>query len=184
MTDDELRYLPDYPNYGISKEGRIWSIARLVNGRQYGGEWIKPPSKLDEYYRPRLTDIYGNRKKTLVHILVCRAYHGEKPGPEYIVCHGHKTKKSDCRAISIRWGTSKENSGPDRRRDGTSANGEQNSNAKLTKEDVFAILKLIDSGVTQVEIAKIYKVEKNTINRINTGKNWGSLTGRKWGNGK
>lgn len=51
--------------------------------------------------------------------------------------------------------------------------------AKLTEEDVTNILKLLDQGVKQSQIAEQYGVGANTISHINTGFTWGWLTGRK-----
>lgn len=59
-----------------------------------------------------------------------------------------------------RWKSSKENS------------GENCYAAKLTREKVKEILKLLQSGVSQAQIARKFEVSPMTISRIKNGQRW------------
>lgn len=50
--------------------------------------------------------------------------------------------------------------------------GENNDNAKLSKENVLEIKKLLDNDVYQVHIAKAFNVSQPLISLIKTGKLW------------
>lgn len=184
-----LIYLPDFPDYGISKDGRIWSKQRMVNRNQHkkadgswpllkvGGIWLKPSHDKDGYQRVGMTNINGVRKMIRVAIAVCRAYHGEKPKPEYVVCHAKGTNKSDCRAEILRWDTQQANLGPDKLADGTDNRGSRHFDAKLDEDEVIEIVKLIKEGAKNKIIAEKYKVTRSCIYDIRRGKSWGWLTG-------
>lgn len=58
------------------------------------------------------------------------------------------------------------------------AYGENNHHAKLTEDDVLEIIKLLNRGMLQKEIAKEYGVHPGTIHAISSGKNWRHLTCR------
>ena len=56
--------------------------------------------------------------------------------------------------------------------------GENNSNAKLTKEQVLKIVELSKQNkYSQVELSKIFKTSEGTISRILSGLRWSSVTG-------
>jgi len=50
--------------------------------------------------------------------------------------------------------------------------GENNSNSKLTEENVKDIKKRLQQGERGVDIAKIYNVKRCTISSIKNGRNW------------
>jgi len=50
--------------------------------------------------------------------------------------------------------------------------GENNPNAKLTKEDIMKIKELRKTGMTQQKIADMYKVSQVNIGRILSGRLW------------
>ena len=54
--------------------------------------------------------------------------------------------------------------------------GEAHYAARLTADDVRAILKHVTEGVSQVELAKRFRVRTTTINAIVCGRNWRSIT--------
>ena len=84
------------------------------------------------------------------------------------VCHNRKCVNP----AHLRLGTQKENMA-DRKRDGTGAEGEKSSLAKLTEAKVAKIRSLYaKGGVTQTEIAKAYGVSIATISLIVNGKRW------------
>lgn len=51
--------------------------------------------------------------------------------------------------------------------------GEKNGTSVLTEESVSEIKQLLQQGMKQRDIAKVFGVSQNTIYKINTGKVWG-----------
>lgn len=59
--------------------------------------------------------------------------------------------------------------------------GENNTNAKLTKEQVLKIVELSNKNkYSQVELSKMFNTSEATISRILSGLRWGSVTGIKY----
>jgi len=72
-------------------------------------------------------------------------------------------------------GTNKENS-TDKILNGTSTRGEKDAQAKLTEKEVHEIKELGRSGVSQSQIAKVYKVSQSLISMIVSGHRWAHVT--------
>jgi hypothetical protein len=73
---------------------------------------------------------------------------------------------------NVYWATPSQNSGADRRRDGTDNRGEKSGMAKLNQMQV-RIIKRLRGVVSQVDAAQIFKVHYTTISNVQTGKSWG-----------
>lgn len=59
--------------------------------------------------------------------------------------------------------------------------GENNTNAKLTKEQVLKIVDLSKQNkYSQVELSKMFDTSEGTISRILSGLRWSSVTGIKY----
>lgn len=56
-------------------------------------------------------------------------------------------------------------------------NGERNRNAKLTAPQVLAIRRLYLSGVSKHDIAPLYGIHPNSVNRLVSGRRWAHLPG-------
>lgn len=107
-----------------------------------------------------------------VHQLVAHAFIGpQAPGME--VCHinGHP---ADNRLENLRYGTPTQNSN-DRIIHGTANRGERHGMAKLTKNDVLEIRRLIQAGHTHEEIAPRYGITANHVGKIRHRERWGWL---------
>jgi hypothetical protein len=50
--------------------------------------------------------------------------------------------------------------------------GEKNPNAKLTKDDVLAIIAAVTGGETQTSVAKRYGISQTTVSALVRGKGW------------
>ena len=103
MTDTKFTPLPGYE---VSSNGAVLSIS--TNWRGWGAREMKWSSDGSGYPVVRLTTPEGVRKKFKVHQLVCRAFHGEKPAPNYEVCHIDGDPMNN-KAENIRWGTRSDN---------------------------------------------------------------------------
>jgi hypothetical protein len=102
-----------YPGYTVDREGNVWSDS---NWRGYGLRKLSQKPNSHGYPSVKVK-FEGRMKKALVHVMVCRAFHGPKPSPEHQVRHLNGIR-SDCRAENLAWGTPKENAA-DRKAHGT-----------------------------------------------------------------
>lgn len=107
------------------------------------------------------------RETFRVHRIVALAFLGEPPAG-CIVLHGCRGK--DCNSIdNLSYGTSSQNNGKDRLRDGTDNRGARNGNAKLKDDDIRFIRKSSD---THAALAKAYGVSQTTIYQIRLNTRW------------
>ena len=91
--------IPDYPGYLANKEGMLFI---LKTGRKtYGG------FSENDYCRIRVT-VENIHKYTLVHRLVCEAFHGPASSQKYFVNHKNGIK-NDNRSVNLEWVSQKEN---------------------------------------------------------------------------
>jgi len=75
----------------------------------------------------------------------------------------------------IRWGSQAENIA-DKHLDGTFPKGELSANAKLTNKQAKYIYSLKGGNLTQMQIAKMFGVSRDTISGIWLGKQWSHIT--------
>lgn len=113
----------------------------------------------------------GTRKTVLVYRLVARAFHGEKPGPGYVVAHGDGDSTNDC-ADNLRWATHAENM-QDMVDHGRSLRGNHPS-AKFDEDGIREIREL-QGAVGARELGRQLGVWHTTIIRIWSGQRWGWL---------
>lgn len=98
--------IPGYPNYGVTKCGKVWSRPRKVrigygNFRNKKGKWLRS-------WRSVGYSMVATRPKSrMVHELSCLAFIGPKPF-EYDVDHINK-KRSDNRSENLRYITRSRN---------------------------------------------------------------------------
>lgn len=148
--------IPDLLNALIqldSAECALWPYTRTVGG--YGECYV------DGYH-------------WLVHRYVCTMVHGAPPSLNHEVAHS-------CHAPAcanpnhLRWATPLENQA-DRVARGTSGRGEAHTNAKLTRDDVREILRLMAKpSPSPTQIGKKFGVSETLVRRIAKGKAWAWL---------
>lgn len=167
-----MKQIPNFPDYQITKDGRIWSTPR--NGTQ--GGWIKPFLGKKGYFQINLYNKKGifNRR---IHRLVLETYIGPCPaGME--ACHNNSIKTNN-HLKNLRWDTKSANikeavlcgSHPSAHQ-----NGEDNPCAKLTKEKVKVIRYLRDVAKFSLkDIAWQFDITNQTVSKICTGKRWKHL---------
>jgi hypothetical protein len=107
------------------------------------------------------------------HVLVCEAFHGPRPSPDHEVAHCDGNRANN-RSSNVRWATPKENAA-DRSLHGTQS-GSNHPAAKLLVADVLAIHHLKQFGFRGSDIALMFDMNRNTINRIAAGKSWTTST--------
>ena len=91
--------IPNTPGYLANENGELLILA--TNRRTIGG------LTNNDYPRIRIT-IDGKHKHTLVHRLICSAFHGPPTVEKYTVNHKNGIKK-DNRASNLEWVSQKEN---------------------------------------------------------------------------
>lgn len=48
MEEIELKTIPRFPNYAITRDGRVWSKPRInAVGNNLQGQWLKPVKRKD-----------------------------------------------------------------------------------------------------------------------------------------
>lgn len=161
--------------YMVSNMGRVKSLSRMTpNGRHFPTIIKKQSFNRGGYLHVVLYG--GSRSKTwTIHKLVGKHY---LCNPENKKTINHKNGiKTDNRASELEWFTYKEqvihafkiglNVMPKGIR----------RNRALSDEDVFFVF---NSDKTNTELANIYSLDQTTISNIKTGRNWSSLTGKKY----
>lgn len=156
--------------YYVSDDGKIFSV--------FSKKILK--ASVNSYGYPSV-HLAKNGRATprAVHLIMCEAFHGAKPGPRHQAAHNNGVR-TDNRIENLRWATPKENQ-DDRKLHGTHCKGEANPIAKLTKEDVKNIReamsaraggKIIRDGVPR-KLAAQYGVHRSNIYQIARGDAWG-----------
>lgn len=165
---------PGFQNYEVSSFGRVRRCVPPIKGPSYLGKILKLVLKPSGYLQISLCSgapPYQISAKR-VNRLVCEAFHGPAPSPEYEAAHWNGIK-IDNRAENLRWALPKENQ-DDMRRHGTRQRIRRAyiSSAKLSDENVLAIRTLLSAGVKSRHLAEAHGVSRSTINRIRSGKAW------------
>jgi hypothetical protein len=176
VDNNELRDIPGFPSYKITRDGRIWSKVRIgPNGRQTGGKWLSQFANRRGYRYVSLRDAdrYVNRR---VHRLVLETFVG--PCPECMECCHNNGNPSDNRLENLRWDTHSANA-RDAVKHGTAVwvqqCGEKHPKAKLTEEEVRWIDYQCRAGVPYKDIAWAYNTSEGNVSRIAQHKRWKHL---------
>jgi hypothetical protein len=158
------RWLPIYGYtglYEVSSQGRIRSL--------YGDRILRQSESGEGYLRVTLVK-KGKRKTFFVQQIVCKAFWGPAPGPNYEVGHLDGDRKNN-KSNNLEWVTKKQNAAH-RRLHGNSGEGEGNSSAKLTRDDVYEILDRYDEGESASSLGREFGVSHTQILNIVKGKKW------------
>lgn len=170
-----MKEIPGFPNYCITKNGRIWSKKRKDTREQtVGGKWLKPMKWRSTndltYLAVRLYKEESGWKDKQISHLVLETYKGKRP--KGMQCR-HLDGNSHNNSLSnLCWGTPKENS-LDVVRHGRHNKG---GNFKLSESDVrFAVYMYRTKLFTLQKIADYFGVCHATISHIIHKRNWRHL---------
>lgn len=165
--------------YEISNMGRVKSLGRKIitsDGRHY----VRRPKIMtpvhQKTHRYLMIQLKVNKKYKgfLVHRLVAKAFvPNQYNKPEVNHKDGNVRNNNH---DNLEWCTRSENEIHAYKTGIKTHEGENNSNAKLSRNDVICILKLISENHKIVDIAKRYGVNPVTIGDIKNGKRWRKLT--------
>lgn len=108
----EWRSIPG-SDYEASNDGQVRSVDRVVeysDGRvhRHRGHLLKPQRNPRDERHQVAARVNGKMRSFYIHVLVCSAFHGPKPGPGFEVRHLNGIK-TDNRPENLRWGTHSEN---------------------------------------------------------------------------
>jgi hypothetical protein len=164
--------------YEVSDWGRVRSLPRRVTfkdgrSRSVRGGLLAPAADGGGYLLVTLRRGGGGRAFR-IHCLVAEAFIGPRPAG-MAVLHGPEGSRVNT-VGNLRYGTHKENMA-DKRRDGTTNNGERNGSAKLTAEQVLEARRLSETGQlgSQRRLAAEWGVSQPALSLAIRGINWSEL---------
>ena len=158
--------IPSWPGYEASSDGEI----RLTIQRRSRKPRILKGGLHSNGYRSVQTTFNGKKVLALVHRLVCEAFHGPAPSRVHEVRH-LDGQRSNNKPSNLKWGTGKENAA-DRRRHRRDRLGARHHCAKIDDHEVIAIFCLARRGYTGDEIADLFGLDRNQINKIVARSSW------------
>lgn len=173
MENEEWRWVPNWPAYEVSDQGRVrghWTNSLREGLREIGSESILlSPDEVMGYFQVTLYH-FGLCKRFKVHKLVLETFVGPcPPGMEARHLDGNRKRNY---LSNLCWGTKKENQ-KDRLIHGTSVLGSGNGRALLSEEDVKEIKRLLRKNeLTVTEIAEQFCVKRSVIYDIKQGRSW------------
>lgn len=163
----QVKPIPGFSDYCISKDGRVWSKPRKSFHRGYvlKGRWLKPYIDSYGYFQVSLQK-KGKRICRLISRLMLETFVGLRPTG--MQCRHLDGNNQNDKLENLTWGTSKENHA-DRILHGT--NG-----IRLNEEQVRAIfLTYHDGYYTQREIAKAFGITQAHVSLIAKKKTWSHI---------
>lgn len=169
---EEWRPVEGWP-YEVSNLGRLRrSIDSPPSHATRPGRVLSPGPDGTGYKQAMLYRTGGERRRVHVHVLVCTAFHGPRPGPKYEVAHwdGDRTNNE---LGNLRWATQKENRGTDAIRLGRAQRGTNQKMHKLSDSEVRWIRREYDSGRRRcTDLARLFGVSHSAVSMIIHRKRW------------
>ena len=164
---EEWQQIRSHPDYEISSFGRVRRLINAPRGIGKAGD-IKS-FRLDPAGYPFVTLSYDGKKTSLhLHVLVCRAFCGEKPSDLHEVAHWDGNR-SNAKADNLRWATHVENQADILRHGGHPNRGK----GKISASDARYIKFILHHGnMSQRAIAGRYNVSRGVIDHIWRGNSW------------
>jgi len=160
--------IKDFPNYVVSDQGRVKRITG-ERGTQVGCI-LKPQLQYNGYLR---IGLYKNRKQYLIclHKLVLEAF--VCPRPRKMQCDHKDCNKTNNYLSNLEWVTERVNKQRAKEK-GLCPLGSHNGNSKLKEGEVWLIKRLINNKLklTNIDIAKMFKVNHRTISLIKKRQIW------------
>ena len=151
--------------YEVSDLGRVRSLPR----KRTSGKVLTPAPRADARLSVSFSVPGKERVSVSVHRIVARAFLGPKPDGMFIL-HSDGNHLNNC-AANLRFGTAKDNAG-DARKHGTLVVGSKVHWAKLAEADVVKIKKLLKTGESCADIARVFNVDRTSVSLIKRGKTW------------
>jgi len=158
--------ISNYPDYKLTKEGKVYSFKFNENGKELKG------SVNNKGYLTVSLSSYGNSKSFLVHRLI--AEHFLPNLSNYNQVNHIDGNKLNNDVSNLEWCTQSQNmihAVKNGKHD--SSVGENSNLSKLNSKQVRIIKRLLsESNLTQQEIADTFGVKRSTVKEINCGRSW------------
>lgn len=159
-------------DYEVSNLGRVRrateSQPRKSGYRHPAGTIRKPWRKSGSKYMLITLRINGVNKGCLVHRLVMEAFHG----PNKLQVNHKNGKQDDNRLENLEYVDGAANRAHAKNVLDAYPKGSGHPNAKLNEENVREILRMIDAGLSDREIAPVFNCTPENIYFIRKGKAW------------
>ena len=155
---------PKYPTYFYSPDGLVF---RIRDGKTISLQG----TKCGRGYRA-ISFVFGDRpyKREYIHRTICTLFKGKCP--DGYECRHLDGKIHNNAAENLEWGTPKENQ-DDKKKHGTTGDGQKNPMAALTTEKVVAMREMRASeNLPYWVIAKKFSVSAMTAFRAITKQSW------------
>lgn len=174
-----MKACPSFPGYSATEDGRIISHRRRgmrASGQSGSQSTIDPAHQYElstfmtkkGYLTVGVVQKDGKARPVGVHQLVADAFHGPAAGRQVRHLNGNP---ADNRASNLAYGTALDNA-QDRIDHGRYATGARHHNAKLTEDQVAAILDQRRQGVKVKDLAQQFGVSVATIEGVIYGKSY------------
>lgn len=165
----ELKDIPGFSGYAITKDGRVWSKPRFGKGSKNSGGWLKPAVKDNQYLFVTLRKGKKSFAK-YIHRLILETYMGPCPdGMEGRHLDGNRAKNE---LSNLEWGTPIQNQA-DRRRHGTYLCKDNAPIVKLTSGAVRDIRALYQTGLfSHVKLGIVFGIHPVTIGDVIRKETW------------
>lgn len=165
---NEIRVIPEFPDYGVSADGKVWRLTPSQNRKNVPYE--RRCSVASNGYRMVvLKKQAGKVFSFTVHSLIARQFvDGYAAGLEVRHKNGIKT---DCRAVNLEWGTRKQNLA-DRVRLNEHCIGEDTPMATITNRQATIAKRLYADGFRICDCAYIARIPYYIAKSIAYGHNW------------
>ena len=169
----EWRTIPGWPDYEVSNRGEVrsWKPLRNCAPRPTEPRLLSQKHDKDGYVRYSLYDYERGYWHTSAHVLVCLAFHGQKPSTNHVVRHLDGNRQNNYWK-NVCWGTPAENSADSKHHE-TWVHGERVNTCKLTEAQVKEILSRPDE--THAALAEEYGVTTGAIWHIRDRRTWKHL---------
>lgn len=159
----EFRELEDFPGYGVSEDGVVWSAK--------SGRWKKISGAVGQRgYLQHVLCVGGKFRHVMAHVLVLTAFRGPRPTRKHESRHLDGCRQNNALS-NLEWGTPQENT-DDKRRHGTLKSGQEHHLAKVSDADVLRIRELHSAGHTQRAIAREFNLSFANVCLIVNRKAW------------
>ncbi len=175
IASEKWKPIPGHPRYEASTEGRIRSVAQVLEisgrfgpqGRRVPARILTPLRHTGGYVRYVLCN-NGKYSQHTGHKLVLMTFIGPRP-PKYSARHLNGVR-TDNRVCNLKWGTLRENQA-DRLAHGTSQIGFIRAKPH-TPEHVVVRIRSLSKHLNNTEISRALQLPRTTVNSVLKGKRY------------
>ena len=160
-----LKPIPNAPGYYAGEDGNIYGNLPIGKSKIGKLRQLKPGIQSTGKYYVVSVKKDGIRKTHRVHRLICETFHGTPSDTKLTVSHLDGNWKNNIPS-NLKWESYSDNLNH-KKEHGTDDNGYKNSRAKINKEQLLLIRKLLsEKELTHKQIGNIFNVSRVFITKI------------------